>query len=177
MVNFAVKSGCWSESYHDLEHLSGQRSERALILLWNSDVSLLNLPQKVTCPGKNADSLFRGNYSRSVGAKSQRDCFNKSAVSCLHNPDDRSLRCTLKTTPTWTTPGALSLTQNPLHLLTSLDFADEAPLERADTWVELKPEEKHRLLHHSGQVLKQSQLYVSMFTKRKTEVRYQFILH
>ena len=102
MVNFAVKCGCWSNTYHDLEHLSGRRSERALILLWNSDVSLLNLPQKVTCPGKNADCLFRGNYSRSVGAKSQRDRFNKSAVSCLHNPDDISLRCALKTTPTWT---------------------------------------------------------------------------
>lgn len=37
--------------------------------------------------------------------------------------------------------GAAVLTQNPLHLLASLDFADEAPLERADTWVELKPEE------------------------------------
>ena len=37
-----------------------------------------------------------------------------------------------------------SLTQNPLHLIASLDFADEAPLERADTRVELKPEEHHR---------------------------------
>lgn len=30
------------------------------------------------------------------------------------------------------------LTQNPLHLFTPLDFADKAPLERADTGVELK---------------------------------------
>ena len=36
------------------------------------------------------------------------------------------------------------LTQNSLHLLTPLDFADETALERADAGVELKPEKKRR---------------------------------
>lgn len=57
-----------NDTYHDLKDLSGGRSEWTLILLWNGDVCLLNLPQKISCPQKNADSLFHGNYSWSVRA-------------------------------------------------------------------------------------------------------------
>lgn len=36
-------------THHDLEDLSGGRSQWTLILLWNSYVGLLNLPEEVTC--------------------------------------------------------------------------------------------------------------------------------
>lgn len=39
----------WNDSYHDLKDLSWGRSQWTLILLWNSYVSFLNLPEEVAC--------------------------------------------------------------------------------------------------------------------------------
>lgn len=50
-------------SHHDLQDLSGGRSQWTFVLLWNSDVGLLNLPEEVTCQHREAQAnccwLFR----------------------------------------------------------------------------------------------------------------------
>lgn len=69
---------------------------------------------------------------RAVKSKSLWDHFTKthSAMGCSLYPDGNPGVCMLGLHPhdESPSPGA-SLTQNSLHLLTSLDFADEAPLE------------------------------------------------
>lgn len=104
-------------------------SGTAMLAFW---ISLSRQPVRKT-KQKSADGLLHGNC-----------CYGVKQRGAPHPPPQRMCRPGVRSGCTRTSHPRCSLTQNPLHLLASLDLADEAPLEGADTWVELKPEEHGR---------------------------------